>query len=87
MTAAEIASFVHRLLHRELAKEELAALTTQDLATINAYLAEYAKAYSSSIYAAATPASAHHGRRRFRDSQPRTYTEEEILAELGVLES
>ena len=71
MTASEISSFVHRLLRRELTKEELSSLTTADLGEINAYLAEYAKVFASALEAAPEP--------------KRTYTEDEILAELGLL--
>lgn len=73
MTASEISSFVHRLLRRDLTKEELSSLTTADLGEINAYLAEYAKVFASSIEAAPAP------------EPKRTYTEEEILTELGLL--
>ncbi len=73
MTASEISSFVHRLLRHELTKEELSSLTTADLGEINAYLAEYAKVYAKAIESAPAP------------EPRRTYTEEEILAELGLL--
>lgn len=72
MTPDEIASFVRRLLQRTLTKEELSALTSTDLEAINAYLAEYAKSIDYS------PVSR---------PEPRTYTEEEILTELGFIEA
>ena len=73
MSASEISSFVHRLLRRELTKKELSSLTTADLGEINAYLAEYARVFSSALEAAPVP------------EPKRTYTEDEILAELGLL--
>lgn len=73
MTASEISSFVHRLLRRELTKEELSSLTTADLGEINAYLAEYAKVFASALEPAPAP------------EPKRIYTEDEILAELGLL--
>jgi hypothetical protein len=75
MTADEISSFVHRLLRRELTKEELSAITTRDLSDINTYLAEYARTFESAINATT------------RTEPKRTYTEDEILAELGLLEA
>jgi hypothetical protein len=75
MTADEISSFVHRLLRRELTKEELSAITTRDLSDINTYLAEYARTFESAINATT------------RAEPKRTYTEDEILAELGLLEA
>lgn len=86
MTTPEIKSFVQRLIRRELRPGELAALTTRDLDDINTYLAECAEVnladygYSSMGVVGAT----------FRPSlvtahPKRSYSEEEILAEFGVL--
>ncbi len=75
MTADEISSFVHRLLRRDLKKEELSAITTADLGDINAYLAEYSRVFASAM-STAQPAET-----------KRTHTEDEILAELGLLEA
>ena len=99
MTTSEIASFIQRLMRRELGKGELAALTTRDLDDINTYLAERAKA--SRQTQPDSPHSAHHNphystqqnvQQRVETLQrglqtfkaARIYSEKEILLELGV---
>ena len=93
MTTPEIASFIQRLMRRELCEGELSALTTRDLDDINTYLAERAKANR-----AARPSSlpksqsaqqsvqqrvktVQQGLQTLKDT--RTYSEREILQELG----
>lgn len=76
MTSHEIHSFVQRLLHRELKDGELSALTTRDLGEINLHFARYSETdfcFSTEILSATEQPS------------ERTYSEEEILLELGVL--
>ena len=109
MTRSEIASFIQRLMRRELGDGELSALTTRDLDDINTYLAERAKtsrAAQQDIQHRAEHTSEHsnYGARDYSarariDQQvkavqgglqafksARTYSEREILLELGVLD-
>lgn len=76
----EIHSFIQRLLRRELKPGELSALTTRDLRDINFHLAEYANT-DRSLGNKVTGLSA-----ASRRSPKRSYSEEEILLEFGVLE-
>lgn len=79
MTTPEITLFIQRLMRRELLEGELSALTTRDLDDINTYLAERAKAGRNLSRGAA----------RLPSPVPRTartYSEEEILLELGALD-
>ena len=89
MQTPEIASFIQRLMRRELGDGELSALTTRDLDDINTYLAERAKA--SREAKGKTKQSVEQrvktiqgGLQAFKTA--RTYSEREILLELGVLE-
>lgn len=79
MTPNEIHSFIQRLVCRELRPGELSALTTRDLGDISFHLAEYAntdRGLSNKNIEAITE----------RQTPKRTYSEEEILSEFGVLE-
>ena len=105
MTRTEIASFIQRLMRRELGDGELSALTTRDLDDINTYLAERAKASraaqqntrqnaESSVKPSVEPSVRPSVEQRVKTIQgglqafknARTYSEKEILLELGVLE-
>ena len=80
MTPEEIHSFIQRLVCRELRPGELSALTTRDLGDINLHLTEYAntdRSLSSKIMEFSTTE---------RRPARRSYSEEEILSEFGVLE-
>ena len=79
MTSDEIHSFIQRLVRRELEPGELSALTTRDLGDINVYLAEYANTDLGSGVDTLVPALG-------TQTAKRTYSEEEILLEFGVLE-
>ena len=74
MTTPEIASFIQRLMRRELCEGELSALTTRDLDDINTYLAERAKANRAKIGVEKLPTL----------KAAQTYSEREILSELGI---
>ena len=101
MQTPEIASFIQRLMRRELGDGELSALTTRDLDDINTYLAERAKASRAAQHSTRYNAEAgvkpglkpsveqrvktiQGGLQAFKTA--RTYSEREILLELGVLE-
>lgn len=80
MTPDEIHSFIQRLVCRELRPGELSALTTRDLGDINLHLAEYAntdRSLSNKIMELS---------KTERPVPKRSYSEEEILSEFGVLE-
>ena len=101
MQTPEIASFIQRLMRRELGDGELSALTTRDLDDINTYLAERAKASR-----AAQQSTRHNAESGVKPSlkpsveqrvktiqgglqafkNARIYSEREILLELGVSE-
>ena len=94
MTTPEIASFIQRLMRRELCEGELSALTTRDLDDINTYLAERAKANRASLPSGPQKArtgaqqsvqqrvkTVQQGLQTFKNA--RTYSEKEILQELG----
>ena len=98
MTRTEIASFIQRLMRRELGDGELSALTTRDLDDINTYLAERAKASRDARQGSARQDSANSARQsveqRVKTVQgslqafkaARSYSEKEILLEFGVLD-
>lgn len=75
MNAADIPHFIYRLTHGELPQKELAALTTRDLDTINHYLAERLEPVLAARRETADLFTTH---------PARTYSEEEILLELGL---
>lgn len=94
MKTPEIASFIQRLMRRELYEGELSALTTRDLDDINTYLAERAKAKRESLPSSPQKTqtsvqqgvqqrvkTVQQGLQTFKDA--RTYSENEILQELG----
>lgn len=101
MNAPEITAFVHRLLRRELTREELAALSTRDLDDINLHLAEFAQVYNPTVHQTRNLGRPSNRAERTQVPQSRggpaqakpaqvkmdrTYSEQEILAELGWLE-
>ena len=101
MQTPEIASFIQRLMRRELGDGELSALTTRDLDDINTYLAERAKASRAAQHstrhnteAGVKPSIKPSVEQRVKTIQgglqafknARTYSEREILLELGVSE-
>lgn len=97
VTTDEIKSFIQRLMRRELEAGELADLTTRDLGDINAYLAEHAQAdlakrgNTSDVLEPnmLEPDRCKPGKvpkPRLTGTATRTYSEEEILAEFGVLD-
>ncbi len=94
MTTPEIASFIQRLMRRELCDGELSALTTRDLDDINTYLGERAKAKRESLLSSSQKTqtsvqqgvqqrieTVQHSLQKFKNA--RTYSENEILQELG----
>lgn len=81
----EIQSFIQRLMRRELKEGELSTLTTRDLDDINAYLAAYASA-DLAVYGSCRPLSATFRPSSAVEKPKQSFSEEEILAEFGVLE-
>ena len=89
MQTPEIASFIQRLMRRELGEGELSALTTRDLDDINTYLAERAKANREAKSGTKQSVeqrvkTVQKGLQAFKTA--RSYSEREILLELGVLD-
>lgn len=84
MAPEQIKIFVYRLLNREVTNAELADISIRDLTDINLYLLEHRKVLDLKRWDA-------QGLEHFVvgsmivDKPPRnTYTEEEILTELGI---
>ncbi|ADI14935.1 hypothetical protein [Truepera radiovictrix] len=88
MTPEQIRLFVYRLRHQSVSREELAALSPEDLTAINLHLfrARHRRSClggTGPVFYGSMVISEGPG----RTYSERTYSEQEILAELGALES
>jgi hypothetical protein len=86
MTREQIQSFVERLVKRDVSGAELAALSLSDLTAINLHLLENRRAVGGSYREFAGPEQFVYGSMVVSREPRRTYSEAEILAELGIYE-
>ena len=86
MTSEQIKTFVDRLVKRSVSGAELASLSLGDLTAINLHLLENRRAAGQGYREFAGPERFVYGSMVVSSEPRRTYSEAEILAELGVFE-